>query len=308
MKTCIIFGGNGFVGSHLADGLVQRGYDVKIFGSFQHGTENLSKCIDNVELIKGDYLNRQDIHAALNDVDVLFHFISATNPVTSIQDPALDIETNVIGSIRLFQAALENDVEKIVYSSSGGTIYGQTDGKPVHEEDPKNPINPYAISKLTIEHYLEYYRNSNGIKYTVLRYSNPFGERQNPLGTQGVIPVFLNKILHDERPVIFGDGTAVRDYIYIRDAIDATLAVFESKTDESVFNIGSGYGISINQLVNIMSEVTGKDVNPVYIENTKTNISTVTLDISRISKATGWAPQVSIKEGIIKTWNWLKQR
>ncbi|MDP8217451.1 MAG: NAD-dependent epimerase/dehydratase family protein, partial [Candidatus Theseobacter exili] len=287
MTKCIIFGGNGFIGSHLAEKLVREGYEVKIFGTFRHGMNNLSNCINNVEIIKGNYLNSRDVSSALKDVDVLFHYISNTNPATKPLNPIFDIETNVIGSVKLFQAALENDVKKIIYPSSGGTIYGETNGKPVSEDDPKNPVNPYGISKFTIERYLEYFYRNYGMEYSVLRYSNPFGERQNPHGNQGVIPVFLNKILHGESPVIFGDGTAVRDYIYINDAIDATFAVLESKTKETIFNVGSGEGFSLNQLINIMSEITGRNVNPIYTDDSRNNISKIVLNISRISDTTG---------------------
>jgi UDP-glucose 4-epimerase len=305
MKTCIIFGGNGFIGSHLAEELVKTGYEVKIFDTFKYGTKNLANCINNVELIKGDFLNQQDIYAALKDVDVLFHYISTTNPVTAVQNPVFDIETNVIGSINLFQAALKNDVERIVFPSSGGTIYGETNGKPMKEKDPTNPVNPYSISKLAVERYLEFFLQNYGMKYTVLRYSNPYGERQNPLGTQGVIPIFLYKVSHGESPVVFGDGATVRDYIYIKDAIDATLAVLQSNPKETLFNIGSGEGFSINQVVDTISEVTGKDIHPVYTESPKNSISKVVLDISKVSKVTGWTPKTSLKDGVIKTWDWI---
>ncbi|MBN2733772.1 MAG: NAD-dependent epimerase/dehydratase family protein [Methanomicrobiaceae archaeon] len=307
MAKCIIFGGNGFIGSHLAEKLLRQGYEVKIFGSFRNGTSNLSDCINDVEIIKGDYLNSHDVSSALKDVDILFHYISNTNNATKPLNPVFEIETNIIGSVRLLQAALDNYVEKIIYPSSGGTIYGETNGKPVSEDEPKNPVSPYAISKFTIERYLEYFHRNYGMKYSVIRYSNPFGERQNPHGNQGVIPVFLNKILHGESPVIFGDGTAVRDYIYIDDAIDATLAVLESKTKETIFNVGSGDGYSLNQLINIMSEITGRNISPVYTDDSGNNISKIVLDISRISNATGWTPKVSIHDGILKTWNWLKK-
>ena len=254
---------------------------------------------------KGNYLNQQDISSALKDVDVLFHYISTSNPATTARNPVFDIETNVIGSIKLFQAALENDVERIVYPSSGGTIYGETNGKPITEKDPKNPINPYAISKMTTERFLEFFHHNYGMKYTGLRYSNPFGERQNPLGMQGVIPVFLYKILHGERPVVFGNGTAVRDYIYIKDAIDATLAVLDSKTKETVFNVGSGVGISLLQLIEIMRDVTGKEINPEFITDHSVYISKIVLDISKINQETGWSPSTGLDEGIKKTWEWI---
>lgn len=305
MKTCIIFGGSGFLGSYLAEGLLSLGYKVKIFDTFQNGTSNLSNCINDVELIKGDYLNQDDISSALKGVDILFHYISTTNPATAARQPVFDIETNIIGSVKLFQAAVENDVERVIFSSSGGTIYGETNGCSMCEQDMVNPKNPYAISKLTIERYLEYFQHTYGLKYSVLRYSNPYGERQNQLGKQGVIPVFLYKILNDEQPVIIGDGTAVRDYIYIKDAIEATLAVLESGTKETIFNVGSGEGISLLRLIDIMRNITGKEVIPDFVPSNGVYISRIVLDISKIKQETGWFPSTSLHEGIKKTWDWL---
>jgi UDP-glucose 4-epimerase len=143
--------------------------------------------------------------------------------------------------------------------------------------------------------------------YFILRYSNPYGERQNPLGNQGVIPIFLNKIKNNEHPVIYGDGSAIRDYIYIDDAIDATMAVLNSNTKETLFNVGSGQETSINQLLSVMSDVTSYKVDPVYRENSGIYLPKIVLDTSRIRKETGWYPKTDIKEGIKKTWEWIRK-
>ena len=305
MTRCVILGGNGFIGSHLAEGLVKAEYDVTIFDNFKRGTKNLDAIIDKINIIKGDFWNEDDVCDALKEVDFLFHYISTTTPATATKNPIYDIESNIIGSVKLFQNAVMNNVKKIIFSSSGGTIYGDTTGVPMKETDPLNPINPYAISKLTIEKYLHYFNQTYGMDYTILRYSNPYGERQNPLGKQGVIPIFLNKIKHGEQPVIYGDGSMVRDYIYVKDAIDATLAILEKKTNEKVFNVGSGKGTSLNELINIMSGVTGHKITPDYIENCAAYISKIELDISRIQKETGWRQTTDLQEGIRKTWQWI---
>ena len=307
MTRAIIFGGNGFIGSHLAERLVTQGYEVKIFGLFSNGTSNLASIIDDVELIRGDFMNKEDLSTAMKNVDYVFHYISTTTPITAVKNPIFDVESNIIGSIRLFQTASENNIEKIIFPSSGGTIYGEIKKDHIKETNPLNPVNPYAISKLTIEKYLHYYKHSFGVDYVILRYSNPYGERQNPLGNQGVIPIFLNKIKNKERPVIYGNGSAIRDYIYISDAIDATMAVLNSCTEETIFNVGSGQETSLNQLVDIMSEVTGHSINPLYVENSGIYLPRIVLDISRILKETGWCPRTGIKEGIHKTWKWINE-
>lgn len=278
-KNCIIFGGNGFIGSHLAEGLIKRGYSVRIFDKFPSGTRNLSNIIEDIEVISGDFLNKESVSDALDGMDILFHYISTTNPATSVDNPIYDIKTNIVGSIQLFQSAIEADVTRIIYPSSGGTIYGETGGGPINESQPLNPVNPYAISKLAIERYLYYFKEKFDVDFTILRYSNPYGERQNPYAKQGVIPIFLNKILKGESPVIYGDGTATRDYIYIKDAIDATIAVLTSDTKERVLNIGSGQETSLNDLIKVICEVTNKSCQPVYIDEGRAYISKFILDI-----------------------------
>jgi UDP-glucose 4-epimerase len=142
---------------------------------------------------------------------------------------------------------------------------------------------------------------------SIFRYSNPYGERQNPLGNQGVIPIFLNKIKNNESPVIFGDGSSVRDYIYIKDAIDATLAVVKKETKNSVYNIGIGRGTSLNELIQIIRDVTGKEFAPEYLPDSGKYISKIVLDIEKIKNDTGWFPTTDIREGIKKTWEWINQ-
>lgn len=307
MSRCLIFGGSGFIGSHLAEGLVKKGYDVKVFDNFKYGATNLETILDKIEIIKGDFFNENEVCSTLKDVDYVFHYISTTTPATAIKDPIYDIQSNIVGSVKMFQGAIKNNVKKIIFPSSGGTIYGDKINNRSREVDPINPVNPYAISKLTIEKYLYYFNYLYGLDYTILRYSNPYGERQNPLGKQGVIPIFLNKIKHGEKPVIYGDGSMIRDYIYIKDAIDATIAVLETKTNEKIFNVGSGKGTSLNELIDIMSQVVGKKIITHNVENSGTYISKMILDISRIQKEVGWKPTVDIEEGIRKTWTWINE-
>jgi UDP-glucose 4-epimerase len=307
MTICLIFGGNGFIGSHLAGGLVRDGFSVKIFDTFQGGMKNLEDLRNNIELVKGDFFSETDVVGALQDVDYVFHYISTTNPATAVKDPVFDIQSNVIGSVKMFQCAQKAGVKKIFFSSSGGTIYGEPLTVPIKESAPANSVNPYAISKLAIERYLDFFHNHYGMEYVVLRYSNPYGERQNPLGNQGVIPIFLNKIKNNEKPVIFGDGNSVRDYIYIKDAIDATLAIVKKDPESHVFNIGNGKGTTLNELIQIMSEVTGKTVAPTYIPDSRNYISKIVLDIEQIQHETGWYPKTGINEGVKKTWEWINK-
>jgi UDP-glucose 4-epimerase len=206
----------------------------------------------------------------------------------------------------MFQCAQKAGVKKIFFSSSGGTVYGEPLSVPIRESAPANPVNPYAISKLAIERYMDFFYHHYGLEYIILRYSNPYGERQNPLGNQGVIPIFLNKIKNKEKPTIFGDGNSVRDYIYIKDAIDATIAVVKKNPKSCVFNIGNGNGTTLNELIQIMSEVTHENVEPLYVPDSHDYISKIVLDIEKVHRETGWSPKTGIHEGIRKTWEWIK--
>jgi len=307
MSNCLILGGSGFIGSHLAEALVKKDYQVRVFGDFKSGMRNIESISDRIEIIKGDFQHASDIASAVQDIDCIFHYISTSNPASSFDNPVYDIESNVVNSVRMMEIALKHGVKKIVFPSTGGTIYGDANNIPISEDEPANPLNPYAISKLTIEKYLHFFYTQYGMDYLVLRYSNPYGERQNPRGNQGVIPIFLNKIRHNEAPIIYGDGNSVRDYIHIDDVIEATISLLTHRSHEKLFNIGSGNGTSLNQLLEIMSEVTGKSVSPIYKPDAGRYIKKVILDISKIQRETGWKPKTDIRKGIDRTWVWLKQ-
>jgi len=305
MKTCLILGGNGFIGSHLAEGLVKKGYDVRVFDSFQTGMTNLETIKGKIEIIKGDFLNHADVFQALKGADYVFHYISTTVPTTAAKDPIYDVQTNLIGTVRLLQLAVASKVKRVIFPSSGGTVYGEPTSLPVQETHALNPMDPYGISKLAIEKYLNYFNRAYGLDYLILRYSNPYGERQSPHSQQGVIPVFLNRIKMGERPVIYGDGSMERDYIYVGDAVEATITALEKKTVHKIFNVGSGAGTSINRLIELMSGVAGRKIEPVYAEDTAIRVQKVVLDVSRMRDEVGWKPSTSLQEGIERTWRWL---
>ena len=305
MANCLILGGNGFIGSHLAESLLHDGHNVTIFNSIKRVTSDQNRS-SKVKFIKGDFLKEKELNEALGDIDYVFHYISTTNPATSLRNPVYDIDSNVIGSVRLFQMCVKNNIKKIIFPSSGGTIYGEPINLPVKETDSQDPVNPYAIGKLMIEKYLYYFNYVYSIDYCVLRYSNPYGEGQNPTGLQGVIPIFLNKIKNGESPIVYGDGSMIRDYIYIDDAIEATLKAIDKKTNYRTFNIGSGKGTSINELLDIISDVVGSTINPIHEGSGENYISKIILDISRAKSEIHWEPKTDLHEGISRTWDWIK--
>lgn len=308
MARCLVVGGNGFIGSHLSERLLREGYEVAVLDRFKSGVNNLWEISGQIEIFRGSYLDQELLRTAMEGMDYVFHYASSTTPATSIADPVYEIESNLLGSVRLLQIARDEGVKKVIFPSSGGTIYGEPKRLPVREEDCALPSNPYAISKWAVERYLHHFHELYGLDYLILRYSNPYGERQSPYGMQGVIPIFLNRIKHNQRPVIYGDGSMVRDYIYITDIIDATSILFERVIKDKVFNVGSGIGVSLNEIIKTMYSILGEEIRPIYeINSSRTYVTSIVLDIAKIETKTGWKPSTSIEEGIRKTWIWIKR-
>lgn len=308
MARCLVVGGNGFIGSHLSERLLREGYEVAVLDRFKSGVNNLWEISGQIEIFRGSYLDQELLRTAMKGMDYVFHYASSTTPATSIADPVYEIESNLLGSVRLLQIARDEGVKKVIFPSSGGTIYGEPKRLPVREEDCALPSNPYAISKWAVERYLHHFHELYGLDYLILRYSNPYGERQSPYGKQGVIPIFLNRIKHNQRPVIYGDGSMVRDYIYINDIIEATSILFERVIKDKVFNVGSGIGVSLNEIIKTMYSILGEEIRPIYeINSSRTYVTSIVLDIAKIETKTGWKPSTSIEEGIRKTWIWIKR-
>ncbi len=307
MKSCIIFGGNGFLGSHLAANLVSKDVAVKVFDIDSKPSSFLMPLINKINYIPGDFLNTSDYEPHLEGVDSVFHYISTTSPKTSSKNPIYDIETNLMGSIQLLKSCVKKKVIKVIYPSSGGTIYGLNPALPSSEQSPADPPNPYAITKFAVENYLKLFYHDYGLDYLVLRYSNPYGEGQNLLKEQGVVASFLEKLYQQQLPVILGDGTSVRDYIYIDDAIEATVRLSLKNTRDKIFNIGSGTGVSLNELYATILTVTGKKITPQYIKSkAHVYVPKIFLDISRVTHELDWKPGVSLAQGLRKTWNWIQ--
>jgi len=304
MARCLVVGGNGFIGSHLSERLLREGYEVAVLDRFKSGVNNLWEISGQIEIFRGSYLDQELLRTAMKGMDYVFHYASSTTPATSIADPVYEIESNLLGSVRLLQIARDEGVKKVIFPSSGGTIYGEPKRLPVREEDCALPSNPYAISKWAVERYLHHFHELYGLDYLILRYSNPYGERQSPYGKQGVIPIFLNKIKHNQCPIVYGDGSMIRDYIYIGDAVEATTSLLKA-TRKNVFNIGSGEGTSLKQLMHVISDVLCREIRPEFLPVSGIYVQKVVLDISRAKKDIDWMPHTSLYEGILKTWRWI---
>jgi UDP-glucose 4-epimerase len=304
-KKCLIFGGGGFIGSHLCEELLLKGYDVAVFDKINFSKKNIKHIQNEIKIIEGDFNNITDIKNSLGDIDFIFHLVSSTIPATSNDNPVYDAETNLISSLRLFRESIEKKVKKVIFISSGGTVYGVPDKIPVKEDYNSNPICSYGIIKKTIEEYLFMFEKIYGLNYFIFRLSNPFGERQSPTAAQGVIPVFLQRAINNQTITIWGDGETVRDYIYIKDVVRALADSLTGYSKERIFNLGSGKGHSLNEILNLITKISGKKLSVEYIEGRSIDVPVNILDNSLIKKTFGWKPEVTIEEGIEKTYNYL---
>ncbi len=297
----LVIGGQGFIGYNLVLKLLKEGHNIIIFDKNINKERYLSCC----EYVAGDFIQIDKFKHILKDVDVVYHLISTTVPHTSNDNLVYDIESNVVSSIKLFEMCCEADIKKIIFSSSGGTVYGVPNLVPIKEEHYNKPISAYGISKLMIEKYLYMFKYQHGLNYKILRIANPYGPYQNPLASQGVIGVFLGKILKGEDIKIWGDGTICRDYIFIEDVVEALYLASIKNTNSNILNIGSGRGITLNNLILIIEEVLGLNMNVIYEESRNVDIPINILNIKKAVDELGWYPKVDIDCGIRRTWDWL---
>jgi len=258
MGPCLVLGGAGFIGSHLAEALAQQGRPVRIFDRPHVDRLPLFPRTRGFEVFTGDFLNPQALVPALEGVELVFHLVSTTLPQNSNDHPVYDVESNVLGSLRLMELCRERGVRKVVFVSSGGTVYGVPRATPVAEDHPTDPISSYGIHKLMVEKYLALAQRLHGLDYCVVRPANLYGPRQRLDTAQGAVAVFLDHALRDKPIHIWGDGSVVRDYVYVTDAVDAMLKAASFEGAPRIFNIGSGKGTSLKELVAAIGQLLGR--------------------------------------------------
>lgn len=296
------------MGSHLSEALLAQGHAVRIFDrpnlvrfkSFQRG--------EPVEWVEGDFINREHVARAVSGCDIIYHMVSTTLPRSSNDNPAYDVETNVIGTLNLLEAAQKNKIRKFIFVSSGGTVYGIPQEIPIKESHPTEPICSYGIGKLAIEKYINLFHLLHGIEYCVLRLANPYGERQRIAAAQGAVVVFLDKALRNEEIEIWGDGSVIRDYFHVSDAVTALTMALGYEGNHRVFNIGSGVGHSLNEILDAIEALLGVAVKRSYLPSRAFDVPVSLLDISRAAESLNWKPQVPFIEGLSRTAQWLKCR
>lgn len=298
----LVLGGCGFIGSHVVDALLEAGHVVSIMDR----SPLRNDCgWAGVEHFLGD-LDQVDVLArALAGVDVVYHLVSTTFPSTSNLDPIADVEGNLVATIRLLDLMRDAGCRRIVYFSSGGTVYGEPVSVPVDELHPLKPICSYGIVKLAIENYLFMYHRMYGLESVILRVSNPYGPRQGKTGLQGLIGTVLNRLRLGEPMVVWGNGETIRDYIYVKDLARLALIVGDTNASTGVFNAGSGQGHSVNELLSLASKVTGIELFVDYQPARTFDVHRIVLSIEASKSTFRWQPATSIEDGLRTTWEYI---
>ena len=300
----LVTGGAGFIGSNIVDALVNLGHNVFIVDNLLTGKkENINP---NAVFYEVDITDKKMLESIFKETrpEIVFHAAAQIDVRKSVEDPSFDAEVNVVGSVNLFSLCVRYGVKRIVFSSTGGALYGEPKEIPADENSPIEPLSAYGVAKFAVEQYLNYFKRLYGIERVILRYGNVYGPRQDPLGEAGVVAIFTGRILNGKPPVIFGDGNQTRDYIFVEDVVRANILAMEGK--EGIYNIGTGIETSVNRLIELFGRITGNSVKPEYAPPRRGEVSRIALDCKKAKKELGFVAEVCLEEGLKRTLEWYK--
>lgn len=295
----LVTGGAGFIGSNLVDALVGLNHDVVV-------VDNLSSGLRRNLNPKARFYEVDIRDKKLSEVferekpDIVDHHAAQIDVRKSGEDPIADAEANILGSLNIITNCVRSGVKRVVYASTGGAIYGDPQYLPADENHPINPISQYGVSKHTVEHYLHLYSIIHGLEYMALRYSNVYGQRQNPYGEAGVVAIFAIQMLTGKQPTIFGPGDKTRDYAHVSDIVKANIVALD-KGKNAIYNIGTGVETSDQEIFDTLAGVLGYEGKPVYAPVRKGEVYRISLDCSKARRELGWSPKLSLREGIAQT-------
>ena len=302
----LVTGGAGFIGSQIADAFISSGHNVCIIDNLSTGTkENINPKAAFYEI---DITDKDIIRIFEKEkFDVVSHQAAQIDVRKSVADPVFDANTNILGTLNLLQACVKTGVKKFMFASTGGAIYGEQDYFPADELHPTRPVSPYGITKLTIEKYLFYYHIQYKLNYTVLRYANVYGPRQNPFGEAGVVAIFANKLLQKEQPVINGAGEQTRDYVFVGDVVKANIKTLEDK-DSTIYNVGTGIETNVNQIFKQLNKITGNHAKEKHGPQAKGEQMRSVITSDKLFSKFNWKPVTNLEEGLSKTVEFFKTK
>lgn len=307
-ERVVVFGGLGFIGSHLCRELLKHCATVKVFDRPGGSRESVRDIEKSIEIVDGDISNTEDVIAVLRDATVLINLVHTTVPGSSMKDPGYDVVSNVGSTVKWLERLKETELRRIVYFSSGGTVYGIPEVVPITEDHPTNPISSYGITKLAIEKYTAMYANRFGIDYRLVRPSNVYGPGQQLNQGQGVIGVLAQCALQGEPLEVWGEGTDRRDYLFIDDLVAALIKLLVYRGPLNVFNISSETGHSVLDLIAVLNKEIDSLPQIAHRDARGFDVPINILDSSRLRQETGWRAAVSFEEGVRRTVQWLKER
>jgi UDP-glucose 4-epimerase len=302
----LITGGAGFIGSSIADAYLDAGHEVVVVDNLYSGKrENVpaKARFHEVDITSPKIAEVLEAERP----DVISHHAAQMDVRLSVASPAFDAEVNIIGSIRLYEAAVKNGVKKVLFASSGGAAYGEQMRFPAREGDPTNPVSPYGVSKRSGELYLFYYHAVHGLPYVAFRYANVYGPRQDPHGEAGVVAIFSEKLLRGEPPRINGDGKQTRDYVFIEDLVRANLSALDGSFVGPI-NIGTGRETDVVTLAQRLIAICGKKIDPVYGPAKAGEQRRSVIDPAVAERELGWKPRVVLEDGLSRTYEWFRER
>lgn len=299
----LVTGGAGFIGSSVVDALLERNFEVVVVDNLSTGSQN--NINSGARFYNLDIRDREKLEGVFSNEkpDYVFHLAAQINVRDSIKNPVNDCEINILGGVGLIEVCRRFAVRKIIFSSTGGAIYGDGVEIPSDENQEKNPAAPYGIAKLTIEKYLQFYKNIYGQDFCVLRYSNVYGPRQNAKGEAGVIAIFIEKLMKGETPIIFGDGEQTRDYVYVRDVARANILAMGLS---GFFNVGTGKETSVNTLFRMITKALGVQASEIHGEAVKGELLRSCLNTKKL-ESKGWKREYSLEKGLEETVQWFKK-
>ncbi len=300
---CVVLGGGGFMGTNLCLALARRGAKVQAFGR----SRIMTPVSNHVTWMNGTFEDPSAVARAIEGNSIVFHLIGASTPASSNKDPIADLNAGTVNTLKMLDICRESGVRRVIFASSGGTIYGVPQSAPIREDHPTEPISAYGISRLAIEKYLSLYRYLHNLDYMILRIANPYGRYQVPTKKQGVIAAMMISALNGEPLELWGSGAAVRDFVHIDDVVDAMIASIVYQGPIRVFNVGSGVGRSINQVAtDIECMFPNTKAHRVYREARPADVPMNVLDIGLIKQEMNWFPKVAWQAGLKNTADWLR--